>query len=250
MTELQRQLMKLIFSGQHKEASALLVTHKETKAIDVNFHINVPAKKLSSVTPLIVACIYGAYDLVWDLIDSGAKLDAVDLSQRTAIHAAAAATQGDPAQREQIISLLVHLDRALLTEKDAFGDTPLHKAALQGLPAIAGCLLDYDEKLAYITNEKGETPFKVAEQRETGGEAMRAVFTQRNKNTIPSLTFLCLQNIVKNSELRSKVEVELPETLKQETYLYTPGLIKFLYKMKDPVNTETIEEKMQKLKLL
>jgi palmitoyltransferase ZDHHC13/17 len=77
-------------------------------------------------TPVLIAAQHGHVDTCAFLIQKGADFQAVDISRDTATHWAA--YKGS----ELVLGLLSFYDIRPLTQPDAYGQTPLHLAALRG----------------------------------------------------------------------------------------------------------------------
>ena len=244
MPEPEKLFINLIFKGQFVEAIDFLKVNKQ--GLKLNSQFSIPGKNLRGITPLLAACSLGGFNLVAAILESDPScLEKNDLSGKTALHHAAAGSFGEIESREDIIVLLVNLKRELLTEKDNFGNTPLHLAALEGKPEIARFLLNFDQNLAFLQNNEKKIPINVAKEESPvnkqmllslseKGPAIRLTDDAQNLDKtkrIPSLVFLCLQKIVNDPSLRKETKAVLPSTLDDDVELYTSSLTKYLSKM-------------------
>jgi len=103
-------------------------------------------KDNAGCTPLLIASQYGHADLVAFLIKRGADASSLDTSQDSALHWAA--YKGSV----PVCGLLLHLNgiKDHLDVKDAFGQTPLHLAALRGNSDVVEYIMEQAEAYAEL----------------------------------------------------------------------------------------------------
>lgn len=119
------------------------------------------AKDNAGCTPLLIAAQYGHVELVGYLLQKGANGKAADTSFDTALHWAA--YKGSV----QVCGLLLFRGELAWTATDAFGQTPLHLAALRGHTTTVRYLLSEGtlaegRKLLYLKDKNGKTPLDLA----------------------------------------------------------------------------------------
>lgn len=153
-------------------------------------------------------------DLVRDLISQG--LLATDKSQagETAVHFASAAGRygaGDlssKAKGKKIVCVLklLHKHGASLTAPDKVGDTPLHLAAIPGIPKVISHLLPHYPDVE-IQNTKGETPLHLAAVHGST-EAVKLLIPGCKKiDQLDSLGHTALMNAIKGDHRRTFLEL-------------------------------------------
>eukprot|EP00536_Pseudo-nitzschia_multiseries_P018586 jgi/Psemu1/328874/estExt_fgenesh1_pg.C_27380001 len=93
------------------------------------------AQDHSGCTPLLIAAQYGRVEVVAYLLQKGANLQAVDSSRDTALHWAA--YKGS----NEVCGLLTHYQQLSFAAQDAYGQSPLHLAALRGNTSVVRYIL-------------------------------------------------------------------------------------------------------------
>lgn len=116
-------------------------------------------------TPLLIAAQHGRVETVAYLLQRGANLHAVDSSRDSATHWAS--YKGSAA----VLGLLSFYDTRQLTTGDAYGQTPLHLAALRGHASVCRYILRQVSKrealsLLKATDKNGRTPYALAVHKE------------------------------------------------------------------------------------
>nr|UCK81625.1 26S proteasome non-ATPase regulatory subunit 10 [Arenicola marina] len=141
--------------------------------------VNVDQRDESNWTPLLISVSAGKEDIVRNLINRGAQINAVNSTGQCALHYAASK------DRYQIAELLLERGADAIVA-DCVSTTPLHRAAAKGNVKMTKLLLSYNADPNYQDVE-GNTPLHVACEDselevakllvESGGS-----LTQRNKD--------------------------------------------------------------------
>ena len=118
------------------------------------------AKDSSGCTPLLIAAQYGQVEVVAYLLKQGANINAVDSSWDTALHWAA--YKGSI----QVCGLLSYHEVLEWTTQDAYGQTPLHLAALRGHTTVVRYILSHLPKsqtsILFLKDKNERTPLDLA----------------------------------------------------------------------------------------
>jgi ankyrin repeat protein len=116
------------------------------------------AKDSSGCTPLLIAAQYGQVEVVAYLLKKGANIQAVDSSWDTVLHWAA--YKGSI----QVCGLLAFHQKLSWTTQDAYGQTPLHLAALRGHTSVVRYILLHLEKkdVLFLKDKNERTPLDLA----------------------------------------------------------------------------------------
>lgn len=121
---------------------------------------DVEARDASGCTPLLIAAQYGQVEVVAYLLKNGANIQAVDTSRDTALHWAA--YKGSI----QVCGLLAFYDTLKFTTQDAYGQTPLHLAALRGHTSVVRYIILHlskkDKEILFLKDKNGRTPLDLA----------------------------------------------------------------------------------------
>lgn len=123
---------------------------------------DVEAKDASGCTPLLIAAQYGQVEVVAYLLNHGANIQAVDSSRDTALHWAA--YKGSI----QVCGLLAYHDKLRFTTQDAYGQTPLHLAALRGHTSVVRYILlqlpnkREKQEILFLKDKNERTPLDLA----------------------------------------------------------------------------------------
>ncbi|MGD9592965.1 MAG: hypothetical protein AB7V32_10630 [Candidatus Berkiella sp.] len=242
LDENQSDFMDLIFEGRFTDAILVLNANPE---LDINFYTDHPDyPQLQGISPLMMSCYFGEYDLSAALLKRGAKVDATDLGGKTALHYAVVGTSS-PSQtaREDLIYLLATLKRDLLTVADSFGNMPIHLAAKQGRMTVQ-TLLKIEESLKYVRSTKeNKLPMALLVHGAENEAFLRALLSAK----APSLEFQCASQIAISPMLREGAS-QLPAVLQEKVALYTPSLAKWLENLKSQSTVE-ISQRLSKLQI-
>jgi len=111
-------------------------------------------------TPLHVAAINGNAEVAKSLIRYGADPRARNVSRLSPLHLA---VMGGSVETVEVLIDNVSACKLDVDQRDAKGDTPLHKAALMGHSSVAMALLQRGA-IIYNKNMAGQTPVAVAER--------------------------------------------------------------------------------------
>mmetsp|Transcript_133691 Transcript_133691/g.198727 ORF Transcript_133691/g.198727 Transcript_133691/m.198727 type:complete len:660 (+) Transcript_133691:163-2142(+) len=119
------------------------------------------AKDASGCTPLLIAAQYGQVEVVAFLLKAGANINAVDSSWDTALHWAA--YKGSI----QVCGLLSYYQSLEWTTQDAYGQTPLHLAALRGHTSVVRYILSHmlprnKKDILFLKDKNERTPLDLA----------------------------------------------------------------------------------------
>ena len=121
------------------------------------------AKDNSGCTPLLIAAQYGQVEVVAYMLKKGANLQAVDSSRDTALHWAA--YKGSI----EVCGLLAYHKQLSFATQDAYGQTPLHLAALRGHTSVVRYIiqrLDRTQKserdVLFVKDKNQRTPLDLA----------------------------------------------------------------------------------------
>jgi hypothetical protein len=127
-------------------------------------------------TPIMIACWRGSLSALLVLVE-GSDLDLKDKDSRTAFHWAALSPR--PADVYRIICGR----NSDCKTKDKFGDTCLHKVALQNDLQACEVLCENDPRLCVVKNKKGKTAWDVAKS----AKVKAAVSVERARDIIRNL---------------------------------------------------------------
>ena len=116
------------------------------------------AKDSSGCTPLLIAAQYGQVEVVAYLLKRGANIQAVDTSWDTAMHWAA--YKGSI----QVCGLLAYYQTLSFSTQDAYGQTPVHLAALRGHTSVVRYILQRLPKkdVLFLKDKNERTPLDLA----------------------------------------------------------------------------------------
>eukprot|EP00534_Pseudo-nitzschia_fraudulenta_P003077 CAMPEP_0201129008 /NCGR_PEP_ID=MMETSP0850-20130426/35509_1 /ASSEMBLY_ACC=CAM_ASM_000622 /TAXON_ID=183588 /ORGANISM="Pseudo-nitzschia fraudulenta, Strain WWA7" /LENGTH=451 /DNA_ID=CAMNT_0047398365 /DNA_START=80 /DNA_END=1432 /DNA_ORIENTATION=- len=121
------------------------------------------AKDNSGCTPLLIAAQYGQVEVVAYLLKKGANIQAVDSSRDTALHWAAYKGSMD------VCGLLAYYKQLSFATQDAYGQTPLHLAALRGHTSVVRYILQQldstqrsERDILFVTDKNQRTPLDLA----------------------------------------------------------------------------------------
>lgn len=116
------------------------------------------AKDNSGCTPLLIAAQYGQVEVVAYLLKRGANIQAVDASRDTALHWAA--YKGSI----QVCGLLAYYQTLSFSTQDAYGQTPVHLAALRGHTSVVRYILQRLPKkdVLFLKDKNERTPLDLA----------------------------------------------------------------------------------------
>jgi ankyrin repeat protein len=117
------------------------------------------AKDTSGCTPLLIASQYGQVQVVAYLLKQGANGQAVDASWDTALHWAA--YKGSI----QVCGLLSFYQKLDWSTQDAYGQTPMHLAALRGHTSVVRYILAQLPKkkdILFVKDKNERTPLDLA----------------------------------------------------------------------------------------
>lgn len=122
---------------------------------------DVEAKDASGCTPLLIASQYGQVEVVAYLLKNGANIQAVDSSRDTALHWAA--YKGSI----QVCGLLAFYDTLTFATQDAYGQTPLHLAALRGHTSVVRYILQHltskkAKEILFLPDKNERNPLDLA----------------------------------------------------------------------------------------
>ena len=123
-----------------------------------------------ATTPLHTAAARGANDVVHLLSEYEADIDVPDLGGNTPLHLACAAGH--------LSTVKTLLEFACITDvKNRSGDTPAHFSASMGHEDVFHLLMDYNQYITHVRNERGQTPMEAA--RSTGQVRLVKTIQQR-----------------------------------------------------------------------
>jgi ankyrin repeat protein len=116
------------------------------------------AKDNSGCTPLLIAAQYGQVEVVAYLLKKGANIQVVDSSWDTALHWAA--YKGSI----HVCGLLAYYQDLQFSTQDAYGQTPLHLAALRGHTSVVRYILQHLKKkdVLFLKDKNERTPLDLA----------------------------------------------------------------------------------------
>jgi ankyrin repeat protein len=119
---------------------------------------DVEAKDNSGCTPLLIASQYGQVEVVAYLLKKGANIQAVDSSRDSALHWAA--YKGSI----HVCGLLAYHQDLQFSTPDAYGQTPLHLAALRGHTSVVRYILQRLNKkdVLFVKDKNERTPLDLA----------------------------------------------------------------------------------------
>ena len=145
-------VLHLICKNPNKGLTALLIDmFSDCKEI----------KNTQGLTPLQVAAFHANADCIEVLLQKGANEAVLDQSQNTLLHLICHSHEKDMTVIASCITLIAEKYSALLEQKNAQGDTPLHYAIRQKNNAVINALLNLKIDLEAETTEK-ETPLVMA----------------------------------------------------------------------------------------
>ncbi|KAG7372327.1 ankyrin repeat domain protein [Nitzschia inconspicua] len=127
-------------------------------AIFLKHGADMEAKDNSGCTPLLIAAQYGQVEVVAYLLKKGANIQAVDTSWDSALHWAA--YKGSI----HVCGLLAYYQDLQFTAQDAYGQTPLHLAALRGHTSVVRYILQRLKKkdVLFLKDKNERTPLDLA----------------------------------------------------------------------------------------
>ncbi|KAL3919599.1 MAG: hypothetical protein SGILL_003677 [Bacillariaceae sp.] len=128
-------------------------------ALFLNNGADMEAKDNSGCTPLLIAAQYGQVEVVAYLLKKGANLQAVDTSRDSALHWAA--YKGSI----QVCGLLAYYQDLQFSAQDAYGQTPLHLAALRGHTSVVRYILQRlssKKDVLFVKDKNERTPLDLA----------------------------------------------------------------------------------------
>ena len=135
--------------------------------------VNINCVDRQGCTPLLIAAQYGQADVAAYLIKKRADTTILDKHNDSAMNWAAYKGQ------LEIVALLHYLGLAV-DNTDAYGQTPLHLAALRGnYPAVEYLVMDCDAPIA-VTDKNGKTPLDLARAR-SHGQVVKFLVMQQDK---------------------------------------------------------------------
>jgi hypothetical protein len=117
------------------------------------------AKDTSGCTPLLIAAQYGQVEVVAYLLKKGANIQAVDGSMDTALHWAA--YKGSI----HVCGLLSYYQALSFSTQDAYGQTPVHLAALRGHTSVVRYILQRlpnKKDVLFVKDKNERTPLDLA----------------------------------------------------------------------------------------
>lgn len=117
----------------------------------------------SGCTPLLIAAQYGQVEVVAYLLKQNANLKAVDTSRDTALHWAA--YKGSI----EVVGILQYYRQLSFSTVDAYGQTPLHLAALRGHTSVVRYILQWldrtnknERDILFVKDKNERTPLDLA----------------------------------------------------------------------------------------
>mmetsp|Transcript_16179 Transcript_16179/g.44791 ORF Transcript_16179/g.44791 Transcript_16179/m.44791 type:complete len:647 (-) Transcript_16179:208-2148(-) len=134
-------------------------------ALLLNNGAQVEAQDHSGCTPLLIAAQYGRVEVVAYLLKKGANLQAVDSSRDTALHWAA--YKGS----NEVCGLLAYYKQLSFATQDAYGQSPVHLAALRGNTSVVRYILQQlnrpganraEKEVLFVKDKNGRTPLDLA----------------------------------------------------------------------------------------
>lgn len=122
---------------------------------------DIEAKDSSGCTPLLIAAQYGQVEVVAYLLKNGSNIQAVDSSWDSALHWAA--YKGSI----QVCGLLSFHGKLEWSAQDAYGQTPLHLAALRGHTSVVRYILfnlspKTKNDILFLKDKNERTPLELA----------------------------------------------------------------------------------------
>ena len=132
-------------------------------AVLLSHGADMEARDNSGCTPLLIAAQYGRVEVVAYLLQKGANLKAIDSSRDTALHWAA--YKGS----NEVCGLLTYYQQLSLATQDAYGQSPLHLAALRGNTSVVRYILQQldhssreEREVLFLKDKNGRTPLDLA----------------------------------------------------------------------------------------
>ena len=126
------------------------------------------------------------FKIIEKLLEKGARLNAENEYGATPIHTAA--SHGNLEALYAFLTCEEDTARALIDKPDKTGDRPLHYAAYDESGVAMKFLIRigarYKEGTKTIENHDGETPYEIAQSRDPGGKAAKAVHTPKGRLTV------------------------------------------------------------------
>lgn len=127
-------------------------------ALFLKYGADMEAKDNSGCTPLLIAAQYGQVEVVAYLLKKGANIQAVDASRDSALHWAA--YKGSI----HVCGLLAYYQDLQFSTQDAYGQTPLHLAALRGHTSVVRYILQRLKRkdVLFLKDKNERTPLDLA----------------------------------------------------------------------------------------
>ncbi|GAB6029922.1 Ankyrin repeat domain-containing protein 16 [Chamberlinius hualienensis] len=133
------------FDGKRPIHEAAQSGHAECLRYLISLNVDINCLKKADWTPLMLSCAKDNFEVVNELVASGAQQDIKNKDGWTAFHIACRAGHLD------IVSLLLHSNVNAWKTVSKNGRTPLHTAALHGCNEIVKLLI---EEGGYVTDEQ------------------------------------------------------------------------------------------------